>query len=146
MLVNESGDTYESNAQLDGQQRDSVLPSTGSFPPPTDSMPSPTGSQPWLPHRANHEQSSLSADSSHQHRQQVELDSMRIMESLGEGNSMAVSQQQPPASAANGQLPNKQDVEQQYLTESSLLGSRQDAPADSRLEVRLLQSTLMSCV
>ena len=169
MPVSDSSDLDDPKAHLDGQQTDSMLPSTGSFPPPTESTltptgsfptptesmptpigsfppltestPTPTGSQPWAPHRANHEHSNLSADSSHQHRQQVELDSMRIMESLGDGDSMDVSQEQPAAStsAVNSNLLDLQGAGQHYPTERSLLDSGQDATADSRVEVRLLQ-------
>ena len=137
--LSESGDIDDPNAQPDGQQTHSVLPSTGSSPPPTEFMPTPTGPQPWAPHRSNHEESGLSADSSHQHRQQVEQDSMRIMESLGDGDSMDVSQEQPAASVtvANSKLPNRPGAQQYYPTESSLLDSGQDATAGSQFEVRL---------
>ena len=137
--VSENGDIDDSN----GRQPDSVLTSTASFPPPAESMPPPLRLQPWSPHRASLEHSSLSADSSHQ---QMELDSMRIMESLGEGDSMEVSQKQPAASAsaANSKPLDGQGTEQDYPTESSLLDAGPDATADSQVEVRLLQSTLIS--
>ena len=152
-LVSDSSDPDAPTAQPDGQQTDSMLPSTesfptptGSFPPPTEAMPTLTVSQPWSPLRANLEQSNLSADSSHQHRQ--DLDSMRIMESLGDADSMDVSQEQPAASlaAAYSNLPDRQGAEQHDPTQSSLLDFGQDATADSQLEVRILQSTLASCL
>ena len=104
----------------------------------TGPMPTPTGVHPWAPHRSKHEQGGSSVNSSHQHRQ-GEVDSMRIMESLRDGVSMGVPQQQGPTPmvSANSGLLDRQGAKQQHLTEDALIDPGQDTIADGQLEVRL---------
>lgn len=124
MPISDNGVTEDPNAQPDDQQ--------------AGSMPPPPGVNPWAPHGAKHEHSGLYVDSSHQHRQ-GEVDSMRIMESMGDGDSMDVSREQQvtPMVSANSELLNQQSTEQQHPTEDALIDSGQDALADSQLVVRL---------
>lgn len=77
------------------QQAGAVLHRTGFAPPPSDPGPPRQGSQPEFPRTAAQQHSDVSADGSDQYRLQLDVDRMRIMESLGDADSMSVSMSQP---------------------------------------------------
>lgn len=89
------------------QQAGAVLHRTGFAPPPSDPGPPPQGSQPEFPHTAAQQHSNVSPDGNNQHRQQLDGDRMRILESVGDADSMSVSmsqhQQTPPLAASSGE-------------------------------------------
>ena len=70
------------------QQAGSVLHPMGFAPPPSDPEPP---RQPGSPHTAAEQHSDSSPDSRNQHGRQMDMDRMRIMESLGDADSMSMS-------------------------------------------------------
>ena len=115
-----------------GENGDAAAPGVSSAQP-NDQQ---TSSMPWSPHTAANEQNGLSADSHHRHRQQMDMDSMRIMESLGDGDSISQDQQSNFTAAGDGGLLNRPASEPQRQPDTALLDSRQDTATDDQPEVR----------
>lgn len=129
--VGENGDAAapdDEHSPHDDQPAGPLLHPPASAPTSLNAEPPPKSSPPWSLHPAAQQHSVGPPDGKRQYRQQMDVDSMRIMESLGDADSesMSMSQDQQTVSLAapNGDRVLRQAVKQQGQTNDTLLVSK----------------------